>query len=199
MQTINVYYSNLIKYDETDFLFPNERQKEIESCSAEKVKNQKYSAWKLLEFALLDFLKLPVSDANLIKTPSGKWTSDKCYFSIAHTGNAVFVAISSECVGIDAEKVKRLKLEIKDRILTDNEKEKTNDLYGNSLNEALLQKWTQKEAISKFLGSAVFSPKNIEVDDFFTKTKILSQFNEEYIICICGCDTPKLLLKAVSL
>ena len=60
------------------------RQKEIESCSNFKVKQEKFYIWKLLEIALKQSLGIDIREVEFRKLDNGKWVCDKCQFSLSH-------------------------------------------------------------------------------------------------------------------
>lgn len=81
------------------------RDEEICSALNEKVKRQKFFAWKLLQKGLNKLGFNPL-DIEFFKSGNGKWTSNKVNFSISHSEKAVVVAISDLPVGVDVEKQK---------------------------------------------------------------------------------------------
>ena len=139
-------------------IYPESRLNEINNTTNEKVKSQKFFAWKLLEKAIHEIYDLNISDVNFNKTLTGKWVSDKFYFSISHTGDIVAIAISLNPIGVDVEGVENKKFSEKFRhkVLTENE------LLGNT---DLSLAWTKKEAIFKRDNLEVFVPNKIDTCD----------------------------------
>ena len=87
-------------------IYPPERQAEIEKCSNEKVKREKYFVWKLLEYAIFNTIGEPIENFNFEKNPNRKWVSDRVYFSLSHSDGVVAVALSDREVGVDIERIR---------------------------------------------------------------------------------------------
>ncbi len=76
------------------------------------------------------------------------------HFSITHTKNHVFCALSERPVGIDAEELSRqVNPRLAEKILSPGEMEQY--LQANDKNRALLTFWVLKEARVKFLGTGL--------------------------------------------
>lgn len=104
--------------------------------------------------AAYDLLAQAVSPAPAIcKTKRGKpYFADSClHFSISHTKNHAFCALSKENIGIDAEEMGReIDLGLAEKILSPTEKRRF-DRAGNR-RAALLRLWVLKEAYAKLTG-----------------------------------------------
>jgi phosphopantetheine--protein transferase-like protein len=94
------------------------------------------------------------------------------------------VALLDTPVGIDLEKPIKLTKRLCDRLLTEKEVDTFNALPENEKESYISKIWTKKESIFKFLGRGVFSPKEIESENYFTITKNLTLFNEEFLMSI---------------
>ena len=179
-----VYFSRLIE-DASDIkVYPLERQLEILSCTSKKVISEKYTAWKLLERALKEQFDTDIEKVNFEKQKNGKWVMDKGYFSISHSNGVCLVALLDTPVGIDLEKPIKVAKRLCDRLLTEKEFAVFNTLPEKEKESYISKMWTKKESIFKFLGSGVFSPKEIESENYFTITKNLTLFNEEFLMSI---------------
>lgn len=108
----------------------------------------------------------------IIKTPRGKpvFSEGDLHFSITHTQEHVFCALSDRPVGIDAEQADRkLRPELAEKVLS--AKEKARYAAADCPSEALLKLWVLKEARAKFLGTGLqgypnhtdFSPEDTRV------------------------------------
>lgn len=76
------------------------------------------------------------------------------FFSISHTNNHVFCAISKSEIGIDAEELDRkVNLSIAKRILSSEELAEFEDQSNQK--EALLKFWVMKEAYLKYTGTGL--------------------------------------------
>ena len=86
-------------------IIPESRKNLINRCKSEKVRNEKYYAWKLLQEAMYLTFSLNMKDVQFHKDRHGKWTCPDCYFSITHSNGVAAVVVANEPVGIDLEKV----------------------------------------------------------------------------------------------
>lgn len=165
-------------------ILPAVRAEEIESCTNQKVRQQKYFVWKLLERALALSFGLDMGRLNVKKTQTGKWECDGCCFSLSHSGDVVAVAVSDKPVGIDVERYdpSRFTAGIAERIATEREREELNGLPAS----AVIELWTQKEAIFKMLGGAGFLPKSIETSEYSTSTRKITIGNGKYYVTVAS-------------
>ena len=115
----------------------------------------------------------------ILTAPRGKpyFAEGDLRFSISHTKNYVFCALSEKNIGIDAEeKDRKINLLLADKILSPKEK----DRYKQAENKhhALLKLWVLKEASGKLTGEGIngfpnhtdFSPDDprvMEIEDCF--------------------------------
>ena len=140
-------------FDTTEDIFPEERLFEIDNATNLKVKGQKFYAWKLLEYAMSEEFGFCLSNSGL-KKDSGKWYSNKCEFSISHTGDFVAVAVSTYKVGIDIEECDEQRF---NRLKTKIVHTKEQFVEGISL----CKLWTDKEALFKKSDKKNFVPNKI--------------------------------------
>ena len=159
------------------------RQIEIDSCTNQKVKLQKFYAWSLLEFGAKE-LGFEPKLINFSKNKNGKWSCNQFYFSISHSNNIVAVAISDKPIGIDIQKDCDLKNDFfADKILTPNELYDYNTLREELKHDYLLEKWTQKESIYKMLDTTLPISK-IETSSYPIATKkLILDNNNFYFSC----------------
>lgn len=114
------------------------------------------------------------------------------YFNVSHTENAIVVAISDACIGIDIEKIRTIDLSIAKRFYADFENKY---LFRSQENiyERFFEIWTKKEAYIKYIGKGL----SISLDSFdIFNTTISKQIRflkkRDYIISICSDScTPK--------
>ena len=166
-------------------VYPTERQDEIDRCSCDRVRREKYCVWKLLEYALNDAFGLDIRNVNFYKNENGKWLSDKCFFSLSHTDGAVAVAVSDKNVGVDIEAVRRHREGIEQRILTNSERAEKNALTEEEQIEYIIKCWSKKESIFKTLDLRVFEPNKIESSDHPVNTRIIELGAEKYALSVC--------------
>ena len=166
----------------------NSINEEIKSVNNEKVKREKYCAWKLLEYAFERSLGLKIKNMSFSKEPSGKWTSPSCYFSISHCNSIVAVAVSKAPVGIDVESYDApLRKGFEEKALTDKELAEYATIPDERKNEYLISKWSAKEAFFKRSEKASFAP----AETLISENELVSQIIEEKIICSVVTATPE--------
>ena len=89
-------------------------------------------------------------------TPRGKpyFPEGKYHFSISHTKNHAFCALSEQNVGLDAEELDRnIRLELAEKILSPGEKAQFDAVEDQE--KALLTFWVLKEAAAKYTGEGL--------------------------------------------
>ena len=92
----------------------------------------------------------------VLLTPRGKpyWKDSSLHFSISHTKNHAFCAISDRPIGIDAEELDRdIRLKLADKILSPVELQQFRQADDPRL--ALLKFWVLKEAAGKCAGEGL--------------------------------------------
>ena len=111
-------------------------------------------------------------------TDRGKpyFTDGAYHFSISHTANHAFCALSRENIGIDAEETDRkIDPRLADRYLSETERQRLANHPDR--NAGLLRLWVLKEALAKLTGRGVGNwLKNTDFDP-----------NDDRITCIDGC------------
>ncbi len=106
---------------------------------------------------------------SILVTDRGKpyFAEGSLYFSVTHTKNHVFCALSENPVGIDAEELSRkVKPRLAEKILSP--EEMAQYLQTKDPNRALLTFWVLKEARAKFLGTGLRgypNDTNFRLDD----------------------------------
>ncbi len=182
---LNVYIDKISKYDFSSKVYPKERLSEILACKSEKVRNQKYASWKLLEYALKTSFNLNLNELNFTKTEKGKWECDKAHFSISHTDNLVCVAVSDSPIGVDVEKVRKINLVIKSKILAKEELETYSLIKKEDKLDYLFCVWTGKESVYKFSSQTPFIFTKFNLSSYPVKTDKITINCEDYYLSIC--------------
>ncbi len=161
--TVFVYLSDIDSIKADSIFLPDIRQNEINNCKNVVVKNQKERVWSLLCHALRQSFGIDARQIIFEKTQNGKWISDKCCFSISHSGNILVAAVSKTPIGVDIEKIdaKRMTERLAQRILTDSEKCIYNNTAANTKAQFLTDAWTAKESVFKLKGEKNFCPNLI--------------------------------------
>ena len=180
-----VYYAAIPSEIGSDVLYPPERMVEIERCRSEKSRREKYYVWRLLEIALKDALSLDIANIKFTKKPNNKWVCDDCFFSLAHTEGLASVAVSTERIGVDAERVRALRGGIAEKILTEREMARLGGMTEREREDYLLERWCAKEAIFKAGDSDALLPKTIETAEHRVHTERVVLGGEDYVLTIC--------------
>lgn len=102
---LDVYFSPVDRTVPVGTVYPPERASETEACADPRLRQDKYRSWLTLCFALKNSLSLDPETLAFEKTKRGKWLCDKAFFSIAHSGGWIAVAVSNRDVGIDLERI----------------------------------------------------------------------------------------------
>lgn len=179
-------------------VFPKERQQEIDSCKNERVRREKFCAWKLLEYALQEVYGKRIEDCAFQKLSSGKWTAQDCCFSLTHAGTVVAVAVAEDVVGIDVERVRETLLRLKDKFLNERESTEYARLTAEDKEKYLLKKWTQKESIFKAYGQSGFVPREIDTDGYSTQTREIVVQGETFFLSVAGDEINDVRVKLVE-
>lgn len=150
------------------------REKEMAQVTDAALRQQKSTAWRLLEYALLRTFGKKMSDARFAITKNGKWTCDQCYFSISHTEHWAAVAVSNAPVGVDIEEPQaflRRAPEKAARLLNPG-----TAAQENLPPQTFLEQWLLKESIYKCAGKGAFVPSRISLDG--ERTRYVAQVPE---------------------
>lgn len=144
--------------------YPEERVREIQNITSLVLRRQKSATWTLLKTAAEHSYGYDFTALGFEKLKNGKWVCDKFWFSMSHTSEYAFVAVSDSPCGIDAENRRefakrwqnsgRLTSFVK-KITADGEKH----LHGGAL-----ELWIKKESAYKFGGEGNFCPGRINTD-----------------------------------
>ena len=163
-------------------IYPPKRQAEILACSSEKVRKEKYFAWKLLEFALREVCGKHLQELTFSKSEYGKWHCDGAEFSLSHSEKAICVAVvdcknsysqtdgassydSEFAIGVDLQRIKTVRADgLATKILTEAELGEYHALDEREKNAFLIHSWTKKESLFKAFGEKGFftsDPKHL--------------------------------------
>ena len=166
-------------------LYPSERNAEIASVTNERVKNEKYFVWRLLEYAIEKALGVNIKEVAFKKCESGRWMAEGFDFSLSHSDGVAAVAISDTCVGVDIEEVSLPRAEsFAKRTLSAFEYEEFSSLPAEGREEYLIRKWTAKEATFKSRNGDSFVPCQTEVKVENVKTSLLTLNGRKYVLSV---------------
>lgn len=169
----------------SDYL-PIARRIEISACADEKVRSQKYYAFKLLEIAISKIYGKRMSDCSFVKGTLGKWKCNTCEFSISHSNDIAVVALSDMPVGIDVEPIDwaRFDPRLQRRIFTKKEQAFALEMPDEQRAEYANRLWTVKEAIFKRQGGKSFIANQAETDCEKYQTLILNDESKRYFLSV---------------
>lgn len=170
----------------TSYYLPIARREEIDACPDEKVRNQKYFAFKLLELAISAVYGKRMRDCNFVKDDFGKWTCDLCEFSIAHSNDIVIVALSDMPVGVDFESIDLNKFDarLQQRVFSKKEQAAAWGMTAEQRAEYANRLWTVKQAIFKRQGGKNFVAEQVETDCEKYKTAILNDGDKHFYVSV---------------
>ena len=191
LPVLDVYLAKIPDGVTVKELCVKQRNKEINSCGAEKVRIEKYCVFKLLEYALERTFGLKMPKIKLNKNKAGRWECPDCYLSLSHTDNIVCVALSRKPVGVDVESSNAKKEQaFANKILTNAEL----DEYNQAIDKQtyLSEKWSQKESIFKTLDKPNFLPNTIETKEYTTKVEKIDAFDKNFMLAVANQDVQKL-------
>ena len=184
---LDVYIATIPNDEPISSLLPSERAREIEECTSETVKREKYFAWKLLSHAVKDRLGKDLLNLSPTKNGNGKWTADGIEFSLSHSNGVVCVAISLAPVGVDIQPIAPPKTDTTAlKILNESEKAEYARLTADEKAEYFTIKWTERESIFKSLNRPAFFPTLPELFDKQTTTRILSISGKRYALSVAS-------------
>ena len=175
-------------------IYPKLRVKEISACRSEKVREEKFYAWKLLQEALWRSFRLEIKECKPYKD-GGKWFCKDAYFSISHSGEFACVAVSNQPIGVDFEKIDEARFEELPSHKICTEKELALLPKENSARE-INRLWTVKESAFKLENGVAFLPNTIETDSVLHCSKTFQVDGEEYFLSATGLGVESLKIIA---
>lgn len=136
-------------------------------CACKTTKgNDSYATYRLLaqSFRRLTGAQMP----EVVFRSAGKpyWKNSIWHFSLSHTSQAAFCAISDATVGLDAETMRQVRAGLDRKVLSEREQEQFAAMGGGDA--VFLRFWTLKEAAVKYTGAGLRGYPN---DLSFTLTK----------------------------
>ena len=107
---------------------------------------------------------------------------EQWHFSITHTAGMIWIAVSDEPVGIDAEKIRNADLRIAKRFFADQENLRIENSENND--RCFFEIWTKKEAYLKYTGKGLRTP--LRSFDVFELAHIFESFEEDgFVYSVC--------------
>ena len=102
----------------------------------------------------------PVSSISIHRYPNGKpFLPDfpNLHFNISHTDHLAVLAIDTQLVGIDIEKVSTARMAVADRFFGTNEKEMLKNCPKGKRDSLFFELWTARESFVKAIGIGIFN------------------------------------------
>ncbi len=181
----------------TDVISCDARREYIEQARSQRLRRERFFAWRLLEYALLESLGIKASELEFTKNADGSWHAEGVEFSISHTDGAVAVAVFTEPVGVDIEAKVRGRVEfLIKKALTERERQKILSLPKEEQDVCLIALWSMKESIFKASGTGVMKPSEIETDGRAV-WQTVKLFGREYVLSLCADGVESFNLKTV--
>ncbi len=154
------YVCNISTVSDKDFIdwyhqmLPS-RQEKCKRLNHETAQKQCIGADHLIKTALADYWNCPLDEVSYSVSPSGKpyVEGNPVYFSISHSGNMVFCALSEFPIGVDIEQIRPIPEKAWRRIFTENELNYISSAeHEQEKTRRFFTLWTRKEAIFKVQG-----------------------------------------------
>lgn len=193
---LDVYVASIPEHGALDELFPRERNAEVQACTNEKTKREKYFVWKLLKYAVQQTLGKDFDALSFQKNKNGKWTSEEFEFSLSHADGAVCIALSKTPVGVDIQPIALPKTEkVALKIFSEWEQAEYASLVNTEQKaEYFTRKWTERESIFKMLDLPSFFPALPTLFDGKTVTKTVRISGKSYSLSVANESLERLRL-----
>lgn len=177
----DVYIARLPQNTELGDLACKERIDEINACTNEAIKREKYFAFRLLCHAFAHSFDISEAEIPFKKESCGGWSAGKYFLSISHSQNALAVAVSLAPVGVDIERVYAPRAEeMAHRFLTERELALFENTPKEQKEEVWIKLWTAKEAAFKAKQKPHFKPTETDSTKENVYTDVLSFGGELY-------------------
>lgn len=159
LQIIKISDITYSEYEKTYALLSAEEQERIDRKKKAADKKCSLAAFFLLNRMLKEYYGIDKVDISRTQTGKPYLLDSNIYFSISHSGEYVAVATNESEIGIDVERVRECRADVKQRICTETELS-----YIGSDDIKFLTVWTIKEAAVKMTGIGVKGLRKIELD-----------------------------------
>ena len=179
---LDLYFAPVLPLPSVFDLSPKVLYREVTSLADTEKKAQAYAGWKLLEYALYRTFGYKIEDLNLKKQKDGKYSLDKCYFSLSHTSEYVAVAVSSEPIGVALERLDEYASVWQEQapaIIAQGEPCPT------SLEEFVMLR-AKKQSIHHYHGQGAFAPCHIVAESIPTLTLKATLGDCAFLCCLSG-------------
>lgn len=167
------------QYKQTFLRLCDDDKKRLETLSIDDDK-RRFLAGRTLLFSAAEEM-FSKTDLDIRFGEHGKPYTSDFHFSISHSKNMAFCAVSDSDIGIDAEFIREIKRRDSYKLFTQTENDYVNS--ADDLSVAFLTLWTKKEAYVKLLGGTI---KDAATDTFsLDGYEFTTECKNGYIITIC--------------
>ncbi len=137
-------------------LLPKISEKRRAAAERVAIRNKNASLEKIASEVLLAYsLKQALPLSYKLQKNGKPYIPTLPFFNISHSFPFVACAVSNKEVGVDIEKVSRMKTTLSRQILSDTEYKNSETVSGAKLLTLLCEKWVRKEAYLKMLGTGL--------------------------------------------
>ncbi len=194
-ETVFVYLAPLPGNAPVAPVYPLLRWQQISECKSERVRKEKHSVWKLLEYAIRDRYGKELNELQFTYT-DGKWDCDLCRFSLSHSHGALCVAVSDSPVGVDLEKITQPSDALSKKILSAEELERYHGMPKSEKSNFFTRIWTRKESLFKRVGGKGFF--TAEANGYSQEERVCLN-GEEYVLSVATESTATVQIQRVTL
>lgn len=191
--SVFVYIVKFDKSVEVREVQPAIRNEAIQRCGDTLTKQQRYCAWRLLDYALVQRFGKGVADYDFTVGANGQWRCNGAHFSLTHCNNIVCVAVCNQPVGVDVEAVANFAKYVDDckfaeRTLTHDEIACIQTVAPEVRAQALAETWTQKESLFKLAGGRTFVPSSIDTTRCKSHSQLFRFDGTDYALAVATAD-----------
>lgn len=161
---LDVYLAPIPEDGEAQDPISPERKKELDETRNPKLRLQRATAWKALEYAADRSFGLRAEELRFSKNVYGRWSCEGMEFSLSHTDGMAAAAVSGSPVGVDLESIPAFRRQYADRpdradaVLRRIRARGEDEAHGAA---ALLYTWTGKESLFKARQTGLFLPHRL--------------------------------------
>ncbi len=161
---IKIYYLNLTEYrDLPDDFFkvwlPESCSRKIDGGRSDKVRRSKLAGESMIRSILFRERGMAPEDYSIVLGEHGKpYLADMrepFYFNISHSGDYVVCAVSDREIGIDIERIGRMRMDVARRFFHPEEIRVLEALPESRQTDAFFSYWSVKEAFLKYTGTGL--------------------------------------------
>lgn len=207
LENLNIY--NMFKK-----VVSEERRKKSENFRFFDDSKRCICAEAIMRYYLIKFFFINNSDIKIMYNEHGKPFLNKIplYFNLSHSGKWVVCAWSKNEIGVDIEKIDKIKLDIATSFFCKEEIDYIKSDDENEQCKRFIQIWTLKESYIKYIGKGLTVPLNsfcvkkndnsfnIEcegnIENVFLKQL---EFSNDYYLTVCSRDESEIEVQKITI